>query len=124
VSKNYSLHGNYELTWLSVSTSINASMKLATPRNAYSWYPSQITDPAAFHQLLSNSAVFRRFWTGRSLDSEDSLIHHSKALTLVQSRILDVESSTSDGNLSAIASMCEYSVRVTTVPLRLEERES
>jgi hypothetical protein len=70
-----------------------------------------VTDPAAFHQLLSSSAVYRRLRRGENLDAEDTLIHHSKAMNIVQSRILDVESSTSDGNIGAIASLCEYSVR-------------
>lgn len=75
------------------------------------WHPAQVTDPAAFHQLLSNCAVYRRIQSGESLDAEDSLTHHSKALTIVQSRTLDVASSTSEGNISAITSLCEYSVR-------------
>jgi hypothetical protein len=94
-----------------VSFSINVSTRIITPRNAYLWHPAQVTDPAAFHQLLSSSAVYRRIRRGESLDAEDSLTHHSKAMNIVQSRILDVESSTSDGNIGTIADLCEYSVR-------------
>lgn len=93
-------------------------MKLIT-RNIYLWHPSRVTDQAAFHQLLSSCAIYRRTRRGELLEDADSLTHHSKAMQIVQSRTLDVDASVSDGNIAAIAGLCEYSVGIITYVARI-----
>jgi len=94
-----------------VSNSIYDATTLPHPvHNLYIWFPTDITDTAAFHQLLSNAAVYRSTKRRENLDTEDALTHHSKALSIVNGRLPDVAASISDGNMLAIASLCEYNV--------------
>jgi hypothetical protein len=95
---------------VAVSMSIDKSIKMVSGRKTYLWHPAYVTDAAAFHQLLSSASVYRSLKRGEIAYNENAMSHNNEAIAIVQSRISDANSLISDGNISAIASLCEFNV--------------
>ena len=96
---------------------------MVSTRKAYLWHTSYVTDAAAFHQLLSSASVYRSMKRGEILYNENALRHNNEAIVIVQSRIADAGSLTSDGNLAAIASLCEFNVCNPSLILSLTDEK-
>lgn len=69
-------------------------------------------DPAAFHQVLSNAMMNLALRRARANGSEtyDSMKHHALAVRLVNQRIRDRTSATSDGFIGALVGFACYHV--------------
>lgn len=79
------------------------------------FYPIALQDQASFHQMLAIHFQHLKQYNPSALISEqykksESLLHHSKALQIVQQRLPDPEEATSDGTIGAIILMIIYSV--------------
>jgi hypothetical protein len=78
------------------------------------WFPVGMMDPAAFHQVLANSALsLSHLHAGeRPPESFESISHHSLAMKLVNSRMSDSTFVKSDGLIGAVFAFCCYYVRM------------
>jgi hypothetical protein len=83
-------------------------------------FPMAMLDSAAFHQVLSNTILNRlsRRPEDNSPESYESVKHHALAIKLVNQRIADPSSSTTEGFVGAVMGFACYHVR-SLLPCRL-----
>lgn len=91
--------------WRKVFDDTNVNVK--PYRDAF--FPIGLTDPAAFHQVLANLALYlrrvRNSPKSEDYETQEALVHQMKALQLVNKKIADPGESTSDGVIGAIISL-------------------
>ena len=84
-------------------------------------FPMAMLDPAAFHQVLSNAILNRvsRRPENNNSESYEAVKHHALAVKLVNQRITDVASSTTEGFVGAVMGFACYHVRFL-LPFKLK----
>ena len=76
-----------------------------------------MTNAATFHQVLSNAAlnIASLRVRGHTPETHDSMVHHTKAVTLVTQLISDSCFATSNGVIAAITAIACYAVRYSSL---------
>ncbi|KAL3425983.1 hypothetical protein PVAG01_02774 [Phlyctema vagabunda] len=81
-----------------------------TPPFRDAWFPVGLRDPACFHQVLSNAALniasLRK--NTRAPESFESIVHHTKAVSLVKDRLDDPSKLITDELISSIVGFACY----------------
>jgi hypothetical protein len=85
-----------------------------------SWLPAAMSDPAAFHQILSNIALSISIVRGQGviLDNPVSVAHNSLAVRTVNNRLSDPVEGISDGTMTSVLGMTCHSVSTRCISSR------
>lgn len=84
-----------------------------TPPYRDAWLPVGMIDAATFHQVLSNAALNLASLRARDRapETHDSMVHHTKAVTLVKQNMSNKRTATSDSVIASITAFACYAVR-------------
>jgi hypothetical protein len=78
-----------------------------------------ISDPIAFHQMLSTFALWMffklKYTGGASYLNHDAIIHHNKAIKAVSRRLHDGVGITGEGMIAAVLGFAHHAVCTSTL---------
>lgn len=90
-----------------------------TPPFRDAWLPVGLFDAATFHQVLSNAALNLASLRarGRVPETHETMMHHTKAITLVKQKIANKITATGDNVIAGITAFACYAVRISYYPI-------